>query len=92
MLKLNPPRPTFAQDLTNEERSIMQAHSAYWRDLMGKGFVITFGPVIDPKGAYGLGIVEVENVEQVEEFIRNDPADKLGNYEYHQMMAIVPDK
>ena len=92
MLKLNPPRPTFAQDLTDEERSIMQQHSAYWRDLMSKGFVITFGPVIDPKCVYGLGIVAAESFEQVEEFIENDPADKLGNYEYYQMMAIVPEK
>src|ERR1700761_7378443 len=92
MFKLNPPRPTFAQDLTDEERSIMQQHSAYWRDLMSKGFVITFGPVIDPKCVYGLGIVAAESFEQVEEFIKNDPADKLGNYEYYQMMAIVPEK
>ena len=47
-LKLNPCRPTFAQDMTNEERAIMQQHVGYWSDLMNKGLVVVFGPVLDP--------------------------------------------
>jgi len=80
-LKLLPPRPTFFQDITEEERSVMQQHSAYWRDLMDKGYVVAFGPVLDPKTVYGFGIIEAENEEQVKSFIASDPALKLGTYE-----------
>jgi uncharacterized protein YciI len=88
-LKLVPSRPTFAQDMTPEERSIMQQHSAYWREFMDKGMVIVFGPVLDPKGAYGLGVMEVDNEDQVHEFIKNDPASKINTYEYYPMLAVI---
>jgi hypothetical protein len=56
-LYLNPPRPTFMQDMSNEERGIMQQHIGYWNQLMAEGKVLAFGPVMDPQGVYGLGIV-----------------------------------
>src|SRR5258706_14532556 len=89
MLKLNPCRPTFAQDMTKEERDIMQQHFVYWKDLMQKEFVLVFGPVMDAKGAYGLGIIEAEE-EEVKTFIANDPASKINNYEYFEMRAVTP--
>lgn len=92
MLKLNPSRPTFAQDMTAEERSIMQQHVVYWRDLMSKGYVIAYGPVLDPKAVYGLGIIMADDEQQVEEFIANDPATTINQYEYYPMMAVVPEK
>ena len=88
-LKLIPNRPTFAQDMTDEERSIMQQHSAYWRDLMDKGMVIVFGPVMDPKGVYGLGVIEVDDEAQVHTIIANDPASKINTYEFYPMRAVV---
>ena len=89
VLKLIPPRPTFQKDMTHEERAIMIQHVAYWDVLMEKGFVIAFGPVIDPSGTYGLGIVEVDNEEQVKEFIIHDPATQIGHYEIYPMYAKV---
>ena len=91
-LKLNPSRPTFAQDMTDEERGIMQQHVGYWAELMNKGMVIVFGPVFDPAGAYGMGVVEVENEEQLRELTGNDPAAKINKYEYWPMRAITPGK
>ena len=88
-LKLLPSRPTFAQDMTSEERAIMIQHTAYWRDLMNKGFVLVFGPVIDPSAVYGLGIIEADNEEQVRDFIANDPATKINTYEFYPMLAVV---
>ncbi|HEY8782841.1 MAG TPA: YciI family protein [Mucilaginibacter sp.] len=88
-LKLVPCRPTFAQDMTNEERAIMQQHVVYWRDLMDKGKVLVFGPVMDPKAVYGLGIIEAENEEEVKAFIANDPATKINTYEWYPMRAVV---
>lgn len=91
-LKLVPCRPTFSQDMTPEERAIMQQHVAYWKGWMDKGFVLVYGPVIDPKGVYGLGVVGVETEEQVNELIANDPASQINTYEVYPMMAVVPAK
>jgi len=88
-LKLLPCRPTFAQDMSPEERAIMQQHIVYWRALMDKGKVLAFGPVMDPKGAYGLGIIEADDEAQVDDFIAKDPASTINTYEYYRMMAIV---
>lgn len=88
-LKLVPNRPTFAQDMTPEERAVMLQHTAYWRDLMDKGIVLVFGPVLDPAAVYGLGIIEVDNEDQVRDFIANDPATKINSYEFYQMLAVV---
>jgi uncharacterized protein YciI len=92
VLKLIPCRPSFSHDMNAEERAIMLQHVAYWKEKMAQGFVLVFGPVMDPKGVYGLGIVEAENAEQVNSFIENDPASKINTYEFFQMMAIVPEK
>jgi uncharacterized protein YciI len=91
-LKLNPSRPTFAQDMTDEERAIMQQHVAYWGVLMKKGHVIVFGPVLDPLGVYGMGVVEVENEEQLRALTANDPATGINTYEYWPMRAVTPKK
>jgi hypothetical protein len=39
-LKLNPSRPDFAQTMTDEEKSIMQQHAAYWKNYMDQGKVV----------------------------------------------------
>lgn len=92
MLKLIAPRPTFAQDMTEEERTIMKAHSLYWRELMNKGFVLAFGPVLDTRGVYGLGIIEADTIEQVNAFMEKDPAIQINTYEVFPMLAVVPEK
>ena len=91
-LKLIPIRPSFAQDMNDEERAIMQQHIVYWNGLMEQGKVIVYGPVMDPAGAYGLGVVEVENEEEVKELTSNDPAATINTYEYYPMRAITPKK
>ena len=48
--KLVPPRPSFPQDMTEAEGELMKRHAAYWQSLLDQGFVLVFGPVLDPKG------------------------------------------
>ena len=48
--KLVPPRPTFAADMTPEERALMQAHAEYWKRYVDSGQVIAFGFVADAAG------------------------------------------
>ena len=72
--KLIGPRPTFAVDMTDDERETMTKHAAYWGRLMADGRVVAFGPVDDPAGSYGLGIVLADDLAQVEALRDGDPA------------------
>ena len=80
VLKLVASRPTFSQDMTQEEAAFMHQHVAYWTDLTDKGFVLFFGLVMDPKGGWGLGAIEVDDELQVQAIIADDPALKAGNH------------
>ncbi|MGD0953999.1 MAG: YciI family protein [Methanotrichaceae archaeon] len=91
VLKLIPPRPTFAEDMTEKERDIMKQHAAYWKDKADRGIALVYGPVLDPKGAYGLGIIEVGDEDQARVFAANDPTVKSGlnKIEIYPMRAIL---
>lgn len=88
---LRPSRPDFAMTMTDEEKAIMLEHIGYWTEKMNQGKVYAFGPVMDPKEVYGLGVVGVESEEELKRFIENDPAGKINRYEYHPMRAVVPE-
>ena len=90
VLYLLPSRPDFAQTMTDEERGIMMKHVNYWTDMMNQGKVVAFGPVLDPNEVYGLGIVSVQDEQEVNDLIANDPAAKINRYEYFPMKAVVP--
>jgi uncharacterized protein len=90
-LKLVPNRPDFAFTMTEEEKTIMQGHIAYWSGLVKKGIVIVYGPVMDPAGPYGFGVVRVHSEEDVRKIILEDPAGSINRYEYYPMRAITPD-
>ena len=76
--------------MTDSERAIMFQHVSYWKEKMKQGKVYAIGPVIEPKEIYGLGVVAVENEQELIEIIANDPAGKINKYEYFPMKAIVP--
>jgi uncharacterized protein YciI len=89
-LKLIPSRPDFAFIMSEEEKSIMQQHTLYWTGLMSRGIVVVYGPVFDPKGPYGFGVIKVESEEDVKAIISSDPATRINKYEYYPMRAIAP--
>src|SRR5579883_2365729 len=72
--RLVAPRPTFALDMSPEERSTMVEHVGYWTGLMEQGRVLAFGPVNDPAGPYGLGVVLAEDLADAERLRDADPA------------------
>jgi uncharacterized protein YciI len=74
LYKLIPPRPTFDKDMSETEKAIMGRHIAYWQRLAERGTAIVFGPVSDPAGAWGLGVVEADTNEQVRALGDADPA------------------
>ena len=71
----------------------MQAHAAYWANLMQKeGSVVAFGPVADPRGTYGLAILEVADQAQAENLIAGDPVQKANvgfGSECHPMLRAM---
>jgi uncharacterized protein YciI len=89
-VKLIPRRPTFPQDMTEDERAIMLQHRDYWTDLMRKKIVIVFGPVMDPVGVFGMGVIETEDETTVKSLLDNDPAIVLNRYELYPMRAVHP--
>jgi uncharacterized protein YciI len=91
-LKMIAPRASFMLDMTEAEKNIMQQHVLYWRQLMAQGYILVYGPVLDPKGVYGLGIAAVDDEEQVRQLMEKDPANGLNTYEWHPMRAVVPEK
>jgi uncharacterized protein len=91
-LKLNPPRPSFTLDMSNDERSIMQQHVAYWAPYVNDGTVIVLGPVMDPKGGFGIAVVGVESEEQLQQLVAKDPANGLNQYEIYPMRAVTKRK
>src|SRR3954451_22033608 len=90
MFKLIAPRPTFAMVMNEEEKKLMQQHAIFWNDLLAKGTALVYGPVLDPKGAYGLAIIEADNEVDAQAICTNDPTIKaaLHTYELHPCMHL----
>jgi uncharacterized protein YndB with AHSA1/START domain/uncharacterized protein YciI len=92
LCRLIPPRPTFAQDMSADERKVMNDHVAYWTGLAHKGVAKVFGPVADPKGVYGVGIIDANDERELDELKKDDPAIRSGlgfRYEAFAMPRVV---
>lgn len=92
LCRLVPGRATFMQDMSADERAVMQAHGMYWRGKLAEGHVIAFGPVADPAGGWGVGIVAVRDDAELQAFQSEDPAIKsqIGlRYEALPMVTAV---
>jgi len=81
VFRLKAPRPTFALDMTSEEREIMGRHAAYWQPLVDAGRMVVFGPVLDDTGSWGLGVVEADDEEEIRRFASGDPVVTSGTAE-----------
>jgi uncharacterized protein YciI len=77
--RLIPPRPTFGPGaMTEEETATMQEHVGYWSGLGEKGIAVVFGPVLDPNGNWGLGVLEAATIDDAEAIRDEDPAVRSG--------------
>lgn len=87
--KLVPPRANFLQDISSTEMAVMQQHALYWKGLIDRGVhVFALGLVMDPAGAFGVGILETEDAATVQALTAGDPAVEAGigmRYEIHPM-------
>ena len=81
VFRLKAPRPTFALDMTEQEREIMGRHAAHWQPLVESGDMVVFGPVLDGSGSWGLGVVEADDEDELRTFAASDPVVTSGTAE-----------
>jgi uncharacterized protein YciI len=90
LCRLNPPRPSFAVDMTAEERALMGEHVAYWRGLLDEGRVVAFGPVADPAGGWGVSVLDVEDEAAAQAMIAADPVNVRGDAGFRYDVFAMP--
>jgi uncharacterized protein YndB with AHSA1/START domain len=91
-VRLLPPRPDFAMTMQADERAIMTEHVGYWRQMLADGKAVLFGPVADPAGAWGLGILKAEDEAAVKALTDADPTIRSGrgfSFEVRPMLDAV---
>ena len=76
--KLNPPRTTFPGDMTPVEAKFMQLHADYWRAMVNQDRAIVLGPVMDPAGSYGIGVILAPDQAAARAMVVDDPVIKVG--------------
>jgi uncharacterized protein YciI len=88
-VRLIPPRPTFASDMSAEERAMMQQHVVYFRGLFDQGKVLIFGPVLDPTDNFGMGVLEVSDLAEAEQLLAQDPSVLAGLNRFRILPMVV---
>jgi uncharacterized protein YciI len=89
VIRLTAPRPTFALDMSEEERTIMVRHAAHWQSWIDSGQMVVFGPILDASGSWGLAVVEADSEEELRAFAAQDPVvtTGTGTVEIGKMLA-----
>jgi len=77
-MRLIAPRPIFPGGMTEEELGLMKQHVQYAGQAFEAGMVLAYGPVLDPAGAFGIALLEVNDAAEAEEFARKDPSIVAG--------------
>ena len=89
LFRLVPPRADFAQTMTPEEHQAMTEHMEYWRQLLRDGRVVVYGPVADPEGVWGLGVLRAADRAEVLAIGERDPSVTAGvnTFEVFEIMG-----
>jgi uncharacterized protein len=77
-VRLIPPRPTFAVDMTDAERSHMGEHVGYFAELFKQGRVLIYGPVLDQTSGFGMAVLEADSESDARAWLESDPTVKSG--------------
>ena len=88
-VKLIGPRPTFAQDMSDEERQLMAQHTKYLFGAYEAGTLHIYGPVLAPEGAFGMAVVAAADEAAVRKLMDADPSvlSGMNRYEVYPMMV-----
>ena len=74
LLLYRPPRPTFADDATEQEDRVIGDHFKYLKSLLAQGKLLIAGPCED--ASMGIAVIECENECEARVIIAADPAVK----------------
>jgi uncharacterized protein YciI len=87
-VKLFGPRPTFAQDMSDEERQLMVQHGKYLLSAYEAGKLHIYGPVMAPEGAFGMAVFDMADETAVRKVMDADPSVMSGmnRYEVYPML------
>jgi uncharacterized protein YciI len=88
-VKLMGPRPTFAQDMSDEERQLMVQHGKYLLSAYEAGKLHIYGPVMAPEGAFGMAVFEAADEPAVRKVMDEDPSvlSGMNRYEIYPMIV-----
>lgn len=78
--------------MTPDEAQLLGVHAAYWKTMLDRGVAIAFGPVVDPSGSWGPGIVKVDDEKEARALAAADPAvtaDRGFRYEFFPMLTVI---
>ena len=92
LTRLIPPRPDFPRTMSEQEAKAMGEHAAYCRGLLASGQAVVFGPVADPAGVWGLGVVRGADEAAVWALTDADPVIRAGlglRYEVIPMISAI---
>jgi len=92
LMRLIPPRPTFPADIRPEERELMGMHAQYCKQQLAEGRALVYGPVADPNGTWGLGVLKVTDEAQARAICDADPVIKASagfRYELAPMISVL---
>jgi uncharacterized protein len=89
LFRLIPPRADFAQTMTLDEQQAMAGHKDYWGELLYEGKVVVYGPVADPEGVWGLGVLRARDRAEVLDIGNRDPSVVAGinTFEVFEIMG-----
>lgn len=90
LYRLNPPRPDYAQTMTEDEMRVMGEHSVYWTGFLDRGTCVIFSPVADPAGVWGVAVVRARDAAEVEAIGAGDPAVTSGVCTFDVLPMLSP--
>ena len=77
LLRIEPVRKDFAlQNMTETEKPVIAAHASYLVELREKGVLALAGQVFDPKGLWGIVVVNAPDAETARQILEADPSVK----------------
>lgn len=91
LCKFIPPRADFLTTMTSDEARWMKEHGAFLDDLIDEGVVVAHGPVMDPKGGYGVSLFRIADDQDIDTITSRDPIVKngAGHYEHYPMRKLT---
>ena len=91
LFRLIPPRADFAQTMTESEQAAMAGHQEYWQQLLRDGRVVVYGPVADPEGVWGMGVLRAADRAEALAVGEADPSVAAGvnTFEVFEIMDAI---